>query len=120
MYSLHMERAHLLVMVLLLALLMEASCGGNSRDGLEETQTPSQESGTKEIRGLVVEVKAASLIELESLTVRDEQGRLWSFTTEGPIDNTPSHVREHQVRALPVTVYYRETPKGLVAVSVTD
>lgn len=120
LYSLGMERVQLFVLVLLLALLTAAACGGSSRDGLEETETPSQRGGTKELMGLVVDVKAASLVELESLTVRDEQGRLWSFITEGPLVNTPSHLRKHPVRALPVTAYYRETSKGLVAVSVSD
>ena len=46
--------------------------------------------------------------------------KLWTFTSEGFVGFTPSHLREHQILALPVTVSYRETADGLVAVSVTD
>ena len=73
-----------------------------------------------EIRGLVADVQAGSILKLDSLTIRDEEGRLWSFKVEGQLGFTPSHLREHQVLAQPVIVRYRETPDGLVALDLTD
>ena len=74
----------------------------------------------EKVRGLVVEVQGGSITELESLTVRDEAGRLWTFKAEGFVGFTPSHLREHRDFLLPVTVRYRETPEGLLIVSIAD
>ena len=85
--------------------LSGAACGGDD---------------IKKIRGAVVGVQPASLTEVQSLVVRDDDGVLWAFRTEGPIGFTPSHLKEHQVFGQPVTVLYRETDEGLLAIEVTD
>ncbi len=90
---------------LTLPTLSGAACGGDE---------------IKQVRGAVVGVQPASLTEVQSLVVRDDEGGLWAFRTEGPIGFTPSHLREHQVFGQPVTVLYRETDDGLLAVEVTD
>ena len=69
---------------------------------------------------MVVAVEAASLTDVASLNIRDEAGRLWAFKAEGFVGFSPSHLREHQAFGHPVTVRYRETADGLVAVSITD
>ena len=68
----------------------------------------------------MVGVQSASLTEVQSLVVRDDDGVLWVFRTQGPIGFTPSHLKEHQVFGQPVTVLYRETDEGLLAMEVTD
>ena len=61
-----------------------------------------------------------SITDLDSVTVRDESGKLWTFKTEGFLGFSPSHLREHQAFAWSVTVFYEETPDGLLANSITD
>ena len=63
---------------------------------------------------------ARDLQEVETLEVRDEQGRVWTFTTRGFAGLTPGHLREHQLFGNPVTVSYEEEGGHLVAVQVTD
>ena len=94
-------------------------CGAEARLGTREPAA-TEAGATLEVQGLVVEVRGDSLTKVDSLSVRDEAGKLWTFTTEGFVGLTPSHLREHRALALPVTVRYRETPDGLLALSVTD
>ena len=66
----------------------------------------------EEVRGLVVKVEARSLLELESLTIEGVEGTRWTFITRGriPAEFTPSHVRDHMLQGLTVTVtFYRES-----------
>lgn len=79
-------------------------------------------SNVEQIDGLVVDVKAQTIITLDSLTIQDKTGKLWTFDTftQGFVGFTPSHLKEHQVSAQPVTILYRNTPDGLIAVQVTD
>ena len=63
---------------------------------------------------------ARDLQEVETLEVRDEQGRVWTFTTRDFAGLTPGHLREHQLFGAPVTVSYEEEGGRLVAVQVTD
>ena len=76
--------------------------------------------GVKKVQGLVVDVQSGSITDLDSVTVRDESGKLWTFKAEGSLSFSPSHLREHQAFAWPVTVFYEETPEGLLANGITD
>ena len=76
--------------------------------------------GTWQVRGQVVEVVARNFSELESLRIRDEQGREYRFTTEGFVGFTPSHVREHQLLGQSLLVTYRKQGDILVAVALAD
>ena len=104
--------------MLVAALLTIGGCGEQSK--VDEAQSPARTPEVMEIRGLVVDVLAKSLTTLQSLTIRDGGGMLWSFVADGPVGLTPSHLREHQAFGLNVTVRYRETQGGLLAVSVSD
>jgi hypothetical protein len=55
-----------------------------------------------------------------SLTIRDETGKLWTFSTRELRGITRSHLEEQQTLASPVTVRSREISDGLLAVTVTD
>ena len=94
-------RIALLAVALLLVL---GACGG----------------GVKKVQGLVVDVQSSSITDLDSVTVRDESGKLWAFKSGSSVSFSPSHLREHQVFAWPVTVFYEETPEGLLANNITD
>jgi hypothetical protein len=74
----------------------------------------------KEVRGMILEVTARGLTEVERLRLRDAQGREWSFTTQGYVGITPSHLREHQAFGQSVLVSYLERDGQLVALDVLD
>ena len=76
--------------------------------------------GSRSVRGTIADVEAESITSFRSLTVQDEAGTLWTFRSEGFVGFTPSHLREHQAFALPITVRYMETPEGLLALGASD
>ncbi len=76
--------------------------------------------GVHTAHGLVTQVQARSLTEIATFTVGDEAGRSWTFETDGPIEFTPSHLREHMLTGQPVTVYYRDQGERLLAERVAD
>ena len=95
-----------------------ADCGG---DGKGET-----EEATLQVRGLVTNVQARSLLELESLQVVDGQNTVWEFrpgsqgVTGTGHDYTPSHLRQHMVQGVPIIVTYTERDGVLMIVSISD
>lgn len=86
-------------------LLAAAACGGG---------------GEKQVTGLVVEAVERSLTEIESLRLRDDDGRVWEFSTRGPVGTTAAHLRQHQLAGERVVVKYREVGGRLIAFEVKD
>ena len=91
-----------------------AACdaGGDGADGPE----------IMSVRGLVQEVDARSLLEIDSVTVRDGDGREWVIEgggTEIP-GFSPSHVREHMVLGQTVTAFFHRKDGVLVLDDMTD
>ena len=76
--------------------------------------------GSLQIRGQVVEVVPRNFSELELLRIRDDEGRVHTFETEGFVGFTPSHVREHQFLGQTLLVTYERREDILVAVSLED
>ena len=68
----------------------------------------------------MVNIQAKSLVNLDSLTLKDESGVLWTFKAQGFVGMTPSHLREHRLLAQVLTVRYVETPEGLIISDLTD
>lgn len=102
-----MKQRHLsayVFFILVMALLFSLSCGER----------------LSEVEGLVTGVEERSLVEVERFTVEDEEGRVFTFTTEGFIGFTTSHFREHMMRAEPVRVRYRKDDDTLIAAFVED
>ena len=105
-----------------LALISVGACGqpGSGLNGQEPRQATGQ------VEGLVVEVVARSIDEVETLRIRDSGWETLTFTTEGYAGITPAHLREHQLFGEVVTVTYQEKdgPKGrgrvLVAGDIAD
>ena len=89
-----------------------AACGGESR-------RPGVES---EVRGMVQAVEPRSLVDIESLTVVDDEGVVWVFQggPRTPTGFTPSHLREHMLLGEPVSVFYHADGETLVIDDITD
>ena len=101
-----------MVAAMLVALFLAAAgCGDSSEES---------DSGLRQVRGQVVEVVPRSITEVETLRVRDEEGREYFFVTEGFVGFTPSHLREHSLFGQTVLVTYREEDGRLVAVRTED
>ena len=90
--------------ILAMALLFSLSCG----DKLSKAE------------GLVTDVEARSAVEVERFTIEDEEGNVYTFTTEGFIGFTTSHFREHMMLAEPVRVRYKQDGDTLIAAFVED
>ena len=73
-----------------------------------------------QVRGQVVEVVPRNFSELESLRVRDAEGRVYTFATEGFVGFTPSHVREHQFLGQSLLVTYVKRGDILLALKLED
>ena len=80
--------------------------------------TPEPES--RSARGVLIDVAATSLTSVRSFDLRADDGRRLSFRAEGDVGMTPGHLREHMVLGEPITVTYRESPDGLLALRVED
>lgn len=78
------------------------------------------DDGAHQVRGQVVEVVPKSFSELELLRIRDDDGRIYTFETEGFVGFTPSHVREHQFLGQTLLVTYEKRGDGLVATRLED
>ena len=86
------------------------------------TAVACQTTEVKEVSGLVVDVQSQSILLIESLTIRDQDGKEWTFDIfpQGFIGFTPSHLLEHQAAGELITITYEETPEGLSVVKIED
>ena len=74
-----------------------------------------------QVQGRVLEVVGRSIVELETLRIRDETGKEWTFgAAQGSIGFTPSHLREHQLAGESVLVTYVTRGGELLVVDITD
>ena len=85
--------------------------------GSDEAPSPN---ATETVRGVVVEVEAASLLELESLIVLDDAGKEWTFVARGYRGFTPSHLNEHRVLGDSIAVNFHRENATLVIDDITD
>jgi hypothetical protein len=70
--------------------------------------------------GLVVEMQAASILQVASLTLRTDDGTLVEMVVEGDVGITASHLREHMALAEPVTVTVRYADGLTIATRIDD
>lgn len=97
--------SHATLILLAAAVALTMACGG----------------GETMVRGVVVEVEARSILEVATLTIKEEgSGKVWTFQADGPVGFTPSHIREHMMQGRLVTVRFRERDGLFIAVLVTD
>ncbi len=86
-------------------LLFAAACGADSE---------------KTVTGLIVEAVERDLVEIELLRVRDDGGKVWTFSTKGPVAVNAAHLRQHQVLGEKVVVTYSVYRGDLIATAVRD
>jgi len=86
-------------------LLVAGACGGN---------------GEKQVTGLVLAAVERNLAEIELLKVRDDNGKIWEFASEGQVGTSAAHLRQHQIGGERVLVTYREDDGRLIAIDVRD
>ncbi len=89
------------------AVLIFAFCG---------TGEDSQET----VHGRITDVQIRSVTEVDSFSLSDAGGETWSFTALGPLEFTPSHLREHMLTGEDVSVRFRRAGGVLIAVGVED
>ena len=100
--------------IIAVALVFGSFCGGNGG----ETDAPDAV-----FEGLITGLEARTLLDIESIEVTDDNGRSLEFHAAGQrfVEFTPSHVREHMLQGLGVTVTYRESDDGVLQlVSIKD
>ena len=99
-------------------LLLLLACGGV--DAIAPTASNDSGATTGQVEGLVVEVVGRNIAELETLRIRTSDEQVWTFTSEGPLGVSPSHLREHQLFGQKVAVTYVRRGESLVAVEIID
>ena len=78
------------------------------------------------VRGILLEVDAPSLTQLNTFSLRDDTGRIWEFRAAADFNvgathpMTPGHMRQHMALADAITVTYRADGDTLIALDATD
>ena len=107
-----MGKLEMLILMVMIALSL--GCGGGG------AESPSADELT--VRGRLTDMKAASLLEVESVTVETETGESFLPEAEKRIFSgfTPSHLREHMLQGNLVTVTFHQEDERLVLNDVLD
>ena len=105
---------------LAVVLVLLSGCEGAGGAPTPGPGSPEPAPAGATVRGHVVEVVGRSIVEVETLRLRDTGGKTWTFTTEGFIGFSPAHLREHQLFGQTVLVTYVEKQGRLVAVNAVD
>ena len=98
------------LLILVLINLPVLTCDASSEGGSEVAQ----------VRGGIVKVDSSSLLTLISIDVRDESGTDWHFIARDYTGFTPSHLKEHMVQALPVTITYHNHDGNFIIEEIRD
>lgn len=100
------------ITILLFTLLVAVACGsGSALDAILEEGS---------VRSVIVEVVGRDLLEIERLQVRDDEGKVRTFSTVGFIGQSPSHLRQHQLLGEGILVSYVAKDEILLAVDLAD
>ena len=87
---------------------------------------PQAAAQTQTAHGVLIDVQARGLQQLDSFTVRTDDGQELTFVPAPNFNQgeshamTPGHMRQHMALADPVSVTYRDEAGRLVALSATD
>ena len=107
-----MSKILILAMTTLLA-TWTVACGSDATPG-----TPPEEQAR--VTGIVLDVAAGSLTQIDTLSVQDDTGAKWDFKAGGYRGWLPSHVRDHMVQGAPIIVTYHEEAGVLLVDEIED
>ncbi len=112
------RRSHSLGRGVALALLFVMAVAAGACGGATDGATAEPES----VRGRIVEVVPLGLLDLDSLTIEDSDGNQWRFEARGArfFSFSPSHLTDHMVQGLPVTVTFKREGGALVVSGIGD
>ena len=102
----------------ILVFLVVSAC--DSGEISVEGVAPSKFGSVDIVRGVVIGVDSASISELRTLDVEDDMGEKWHFVAMNYRGFTPSHLREHMLSGLPVSVTYHEEGGDFVIDEIVD
>ena len=70
------------------------------------------------IRGLIRDFSASKLQSFDTVTVEDEKGVLWRFSSNGRVfpGFSPSHLRHHMVTGKTILITYEEVGRSILLV----
>lgn len=71
-------------------------------------------------QGLIVDMQAASFVQIASFTLRTDDGELIEMVCQGDVGITPGHMRDHMALADPVSVPVRYEGSKVIALRVDD
>jgi hypothetical protein len=103
------------------ALLLTALETGCSASPNQAASAPSQR-----VRGVLLDVESPSIQQVDSFTLRTDQGDELHFVTAPNFNKgdahlmTPGHMRQHMALADPVEVTYQDNNGTLVALDAAD
>ncbi len=83
-------------------------------------QTGNVEVPTETVRGIIVEVQAESLTEIDYLVLEDESGASFLLGGGEFPGFTPSHLREHMVLGVEAVVTFHRKDDRLVIDNIAD
>lgn len=115
----HTRNLFVLILVIVIALTGGAVLFLGGGTGGEAGSPP----GTTVVDGVIVGVKAESLGDVRSFTLRTSSGEVLAFglaSLENGDKFPPGHLAEHQVTAELVRVWYRDDGGTLLAIQVED
>ena len=107
-------------MAVLLGLIL---VGGLVGAGLAARPQPDP---TPAVRGVLVDLQASSLVHATRITLRADDGQLWTFQVDAEValnreePQSASHLRQHMAFGDPMRVRYRQTADGPLAVRIID
>ena len=74
----------------------------------------------EQVRGHVLGVVGSDANQVETVRVRDDAGKDWTFTVQGDIGMSASHLRLHQALGETVLISYVTEGDRLVVVDIGD
>ena len=110
-----LTRRVMLGLVLIVVMSVAMACGEKSAQ-----DAPAGE--TQVVHGRILEVEARSFSEIGKLTIGDDSGTTWRFGEQRKAMSgfNPSHLRDHMVQGLRITVTFHREDGELVIDDIAD
>ena len=70
------------------------------------------------ISGTVIDVHAPSMLKIDSVVLRDDEGNIWLFSADGYSGISASHLQQHMVQGERINVRYHRRNESLTIVDI--